>query len=804
MLQIVKRLRAWVVIMPLMVAGFHGWAQELQELRDDFNWESTGVLADGSGETIRRSASTGWGWGGYAAGSAIRATSDNKLLLPSDPGNYVYTIFSTNGNRVPTHSVDLSGVGAAVRLMYRNAVANTKLRWLVRDARGNWHISSTTPGRDLRLGAPAKGRPMSWGFAWYSWNAISSFSQADMNQMDNRRSLKMNIKGPSTPDLSTITGLGMVVDASSSSVSLDLSWLVIDDHLELMPFDPAWGSHVMKLRGGKYYMDYNMWGGASLGAFRIDGGPNLQAPGHGRSWQGATRSKLHGNTYNPTQAGSDEPIGAVTEMWYAPSSTDPSLTRIEYGPFQMANWGDGQQTCQYGDLAGRGTGLYPTDNDGLPEVGMSQRDEILTELFCSGWYEDVSNLISDRDTGAMRSYQQFDYSMEPYNCILQFNENNYFDAKWASADISPLLPSAQPSTQLTPTENLHFWGYRLDRNNASYNYVWYPRVAGGHEVFHFDAEKAWKRPTDQGEVWYQILAESGSDMNARAIMLYYPPWSDFNKKNIAGIDASTGEVVYEENRKTGGGSSGYCPDWRASWRGGTSRTRLRDYRDFYSDGEPGSSHFNKADFSIANEGMLNPGYGMPGTYERIRYEWFLIFGTVQTVLDAKDELDAHFDPGGGGGNQVNLFADGFESGDFTTGGWNLSGTPEIDKDHANTGVYNAEINQNDVLSKAVSTAGMTNIKLSYARRCNRGLSAGEHMSVEWSPDGVSWNPLEQTAEKTYALKVWELPAGAEEQPGFQFRFRMNADRINEWGWIDQVSVDAVPAAANSEMDSNKY
>lgn len=136
-----------------------------------------------------------------------------------------------------------------------------------------------------------------------------------------------------------------------------------------------------------------------------------------------------------------------------------------------------------------------------------------------------------------------------------------------------------------------------------------------------------------------------------------------------------------------------------------------------------------------------------------------------------------------------LFSDGFESGNFTTGGWTTTGSPVVSSSAAHVGNKGARLRGTSSITRLVSTVGIASIKVEYDRRTT-GLDSGEHLYVEWSTNGISWTLIETTR-----TTIWNatpisvvLPEGAAGQSGFRIRFRTNASSILESARIDDVKV----------------
>ncbi|MHC4343295.1 MAG: Calx-beta domain-containing protein [Planctomycetota bacterium] len=148
---------------------------------------------------------------------------------------------------------------------------------------------------------------------------------------------------------------------------------------------------------------------------------------------------------------------------------------------------------------------------------------------------------------------------------------------------------------------------------------------------------------------------------------------------------------------------------------------------------------------------------------------------------------------------VDLFSDGFESGDFATGGWTTQNSDAAVKERAaNTGTYGAEAAKVTWIEKAISTAGYETIHLKYYRQ-TKGFDSGENLYVEWF-DGSSWNPLEtlQSGKYSDGLQDKVCGAGADDNASFKIRFRTNANKVNEYAFIDDVVVSGTSTVVDTD------
>ena len=143
------------------------------------------------------------------------------------------------------------------------------------------------------------------------------------------------------------------------------------------------------------------------------------------------------------------------------------------------------------------------------------------------------------------------------------------------------------------------------------------------------------------------------------------------------------------------------------------------------------------------------------------------------------------------GQPVDLYADGFESGNLVAGGWRTQNADAFASTLARVdGAWGARMVRRTWMERAVSTVGHSQIRLSYVRR-TAGLESNEFLAAEWW-DGVAWRSLESTRDTAFASRSWTLPAAAAGNPAFKVRFRVSANRTDEWGDVDAVVVSGTP------------
>jgi len=136
-----------------------------------------------------------------------------------------------------------------------------------------------------------------------------------------------------------------------------------------------------------------------------------------------------------------------------------------------------------------------------------------------------------------------------------------------------------------------------------------------------------------------------------------------------------------------------------------------------------------------------------------------------------------------------LFSDGFESGDFETGGWttsNNSPVPTVGGCCAHSGTYGAKIPKVNWIEKAISTEGYTNIHVKYWCKII-GMDSGEYLYIEWY-DGSDWHQLTATQYGEWAGHDNICGSGANNNSSFKVRFRVDTSHKNEYGKVDDVEV----------------
>ena len=169
--------------------------------------------------------------------------------------------------------------------------------------------------------------------------------------------------------------------------------------------------------------------------------------------------------------------------------------------------------------------------------------------------------------------------------------------------------------------------------------------------------------------------------------------------------------------------------------------------------------------------------------------YYVVTAADTSGNESGNSNEASATPSGGGGSQV-LFSDGFESGNFSAGGWTTQNNRAVVRTGASrTGSYGARIKRTSWIERAVDTTGYSSITLNYSRR-TRNMDSDEFLTVEFW-DGNGWQLVEETRSTSWADQSSSL-AGAGNRSDFRIRFRTNANRNNERGDVDDVEVIGAP------------
>ena len=151
-----------------------------------------------------------------------------------------------------------------------------------------------------------------------------------------------------------------------------------------------------------------------------------------------------------------------------------------------------------------------------------------------------------------------------------------------------------------------------------------------------------------------------------------------------------------------------------------------------------------------------------------------------------------------GGTPVTIFADHFASGLV---GWTLIDSPDACT-CAGQGLHMIRMRGSEGIQRTISTAGYTNIRVSFALRLVTTTEPGEYVQGLWY-NGSAWTVLKQINDGDadndglWHSYQFDLPAGANNNANFALKFYTSADNVNydDDGLVDNVVVQSTAAAA---------
>ena len=611
---------------------------------EDFNFPSAGLIASNTGSQVFQSSlTTGHPWGGYTAGNNFIRTLGGQIAFAgaaNTPGSYIYTIFPEG-----TDAIDLSNHESTFKIRATQVASNQKLRWLVRDESHKWFLSDET--WEPTLSTTENERHMTaFPAARNDWQLVTN---GDALNALGENGTALETGESSTPDLSQVSGYGIYVSQGDGINSLFISALRLSEYEPLIYYHPARASHWFEgpnnLRVGLSDMS-----GAAFNEMYWNTDTNIIASQNGRQAQYAFRSFHHNGRWNPTQAGYDEFYGMPTPVRTSISSLGDG-PRYEWGPTPMSNWhGDGHFDfvenedltlgSPYNHIFGWRDRPSYTDDDFIDESDRSQADEVISDFDQGGFVEDVSS-STDQDVLAIRFNLYQNFPRLTHN-TLQFNEEAIIfdtrrspeteepliDENRTSADLSSVLPGAQATTATDMTEVPYRWSDRLDVLAANFRYLW-NWESNSQQWTVTDLVNEEGTIPASNDSFFSIIANSPNPTDAetaQAIALYYPSWSELNQYPIQGIDRQTGEIVYQEDRLDQVVASA-IQTVRGGWIGPNDEI---------------SGEFTRRQLGLNYGGILSPDHTPIDVYERLRQEFFWIFGTPTALVASIPDLEAQF------------------------------------------------------------------------------------------------------------------------------------------------------------------
>lgn len=150
-----------------------------------------------------------------------------------------------------------------------------------------------------------------------------------------------------------------------------------------------------------------------------------------------------------------------------------------------------------------------------------------------------------------------------------------------------------------------------------------------------------------------------------------------------------------------------------------------------------------------------------------------------------------------------LFSDNFNRSDNNTVG---NGWVELEDDANDVAIWNNSMRLRDYLpgnpdaasTNALSTAGYTDITLTFDWAASDNTESSDDLYVDWSSDGVTYHTLFHTGLGGSGFESVSLgPLGIGGHDPFYLRFWTDVSQSSEWAAIDNVVLSGTAVVANN-------
>ena len=189
---------------------------------DNFHAIVCGDGIEGNGDGIRAvSGALDFTWGGYTAGSGggalIKLHGGNEQIIFEDnkgnyAGSYVYTIFSTRDDFVPTKAVqNISQVETKVTAGSNwETHEDADIRLLLRDNNGDWYLSTD----QITFDNNNNNQTVTIDISDFEWEMVDSAANSYMNDLEGQDSIvSISSTTSGNPDMSLVTGGGIYLQS---------------------------------------------------------------------------------------------------------------------------------------------------------------------------------------------------------------------------------------------------------------------------------------------------------------------------------------------------------------------------------------------------------------------------------------------------------------------------------------------------------------------------------------------------------------------------------------------------------------
>ncbi len=549
------------------------------------------------------------------ASLASRGTVLDLILIDLGSDSFSAAEFSTLSNAmvaaaIPNAELSLSADGS--QLLFSGMVEGARI--LSGSVAGDWlkmEIQTSGSAEDLFLVGSTNLMNSDWRSIAYATNNAGEGLRANLAQAP--------LEGSSR--VVYVPAAGKQGFFNIESAPLDEWFTVVAEN------DPALTTDVISS------------GGCELGISSIGGGyiNRLALPGigdvmgnatdkFGRGGQSAIRDILHGERYNPTQAGFSDLAGTICRVL---ATMDDSALVVAPRPCVLFR-GDGKfDFTEWENLANDnytesgGSNDWDTIDESL--LPGKQATEVTSEFdyFCT--YEGLMDADSIT-IPCFRHYYEYRYIRDPGHCILQHNLGPLFDPVAGEVtDISVTEPAGVYPAVADDMGILKFaMSIRMDRDQWAPEYHWHVNGSTINDLSvkergdtvtarrsFRDTSLAARTPGFTVPAYLQvqtplIILSDSSDMDqGGALGLYYPD-SDININSIVGVDKESGAMVYRDDRRL-----------HMEIRDSPFRIPSMQWIGF-------RGHLL---------GMLNPTRTPTGTIEVFRGEFYILYGSPREIFE---------------------------------------------------------------------------------------------------------------------------------------------------------------------------
>jgi len=402
-----------------------------------------------------------------------------------------------------------------------------------------------------------------------------------------------------------------ILQTRSSLPIVLLVWAVGCGLTEARPFRIAAVSNPAKvtdrLRSGGFMIGVSDDGGGDINQIVIPGiGPIMgkYSQRYGRGGQSAMRDQLHGDRYNPTQAGFSDQAGTECTIIKSPGRltivAHPCCLWDADGKYDFIQW-DNLVPIPYPRADRHQDGL---DDSHLPG---KEAAEITSEFNFYGYYQNMKG-VGGIDIPCIKHYFEYRFSRKPGHALAEFGPGTpIYNPKGKIANIPVEHPAgAHPAHWFDLSKALCVWSLRGDKPLWNPRWVYYLKKDGSWDV---RSCRAVSRTVVYGpHAAFQplMILSNSKNPNKGPAMGIYRPDSRINIRPVVGR-RDNGTEVYSDPRITRIIAMDIPNRTKGMWKFG---------------------------FFMFFRGLLNRNETPPGVYESFRTEVYMLVGSPNQIRRA--------------------------------------------------------------------------------------------------------------------------------------------------------------------------